>query len=137
MIGRMTSDGATSYTRINLTQVEDSAPKFGYGERQEARFASGDLELVDTGVSYHRIKPGQRQGFGHRHEHAEEVYIVLAGSGRIRIDDDVVELAARDAIRVAPACLRAFEASPEGLEIVAVGQHWAKDGEVVQDFWTD
>src|SRR3954471_3849667 len=114
---------ATSYTLINLTDVEDSAPKFGFSEHQEARFARGDLEAEDTGVSYHRVKPGKRQGFAHRHERAEEVYVVLSGSGRVKLDDEVIELRRLDALRVAPGVTRAFEGGPEGLELLAFGPH--------------
>ena len=76
------------YTLKKLTDVEDSAPKFGYDELQEARFATRDLEAEHTGVSHHRVKPGKRQGFAHKHDEAEEVYVVLKGSGRIKLDDD-------------------------------------------------
>src|SRR5436190_15159873 len=97
------------YTVKKLTEVEDSAPKFGYGELQEARFATGDLEGEHTGVSHHRVKPGKRQGFGHKHENAEEVYVVVSGSGRMKLDDEIVDLEPLDAIRVAPGVIRAFE----------------------------
>src|SRR5690349_16246478 len=107
-----------SYTHIRLLDVNDSAPKFGFEENQEARFATEDLEAERTGVSFHRVKPSQRQGFAHRHEEAEEVYVVTAGSGRVRLDDDIVELAQYDAVRVAPQVARQFEAGPDGLELL-------------------
>ncbi|HEV2074907.1 MAG TPA: hypothetical protein VGR10_01570, partial [Thermoleophilaceae bacterium] len=69
------------YTHRKLSEVEDSAAKFGFGEVQEARFANADLETEQTGLSYHRVKPGKRQAFGHRHDEAEEVYVVISGSG--------------------------------------------------------
>ena len=82
----------TPYTLKKLTEVEDSAPKFGYGELQEARFATGDLDATETGVSLHRVKPGKRQGFAHKHDEAEEVYVVIGGSGRVKLDDEIVEI---------------------------------------------
>jgi len=91
-----------SYTLKRLSEVEDSAPKFGFAEHQESRFANADLEAEQTGVSFHRVKPGKRQAFAHRHHQAEEVYVVLAGSGRVKLDDDIVELERLDALRVAP-----------------------------------
>src|SRR5215208_2323268 len=97
---------ATAYTKKKLTEVEDSAPKFGYEEMQEARFATKDLETEDTGVSHLRVKPGKRQGFAHKHEEAEEVYVVIAGAGRVKLDDEVVEIAELDAIRVSPGVVR-------------------------------
>src|SRR6476619_300315 len=109
------------YTLKKLTDVEDSAPKFGYQELQEARFATRDLEAEDTGVSFHRVKPGKRQGFAHRHDEAEEVYVVIGGSGRVKLDDDIVDLERLDAVRLAPDVTRQFEGGPEGIEILVFG----------------
>lgn len=128
---------AAAYTLKNLSEVEDSAVRFGVGDVQEARFANDDLEVEQTGLSYHRLRPGRRQGFGHRHETAEEVYVVLSGSGRVKIDDEIVELRARDAIRLAPQVSRAFEAGDEGLEFVVFGPRSPGDGELLPDWWTD
>jgi mannose-6-phosphate isomerase-like protein (cupin superfamily) len=125
------------YTLANLRAVEDAAPKFGFAEVQQARFANGALDTEQTGLAYHCIMPGMRQAFAHRHERAEEVYVVLRGGGRVKLDEDVLELAALDALRVAPAVTRAFEAGPEGLELLAFGPRHAGDGELEPDFWTD
>ncbi len=125
------------FTRKKLIDVEDSAPKFGFGEVQEARFARKDLEAEHTGVSHFRLKAGKRSAFAHKHEQAEEVYVVLAGSGRMKLDDDIIEIGALDAIRVAPHVTRAFEAGAEGLELISVGPHHDGDGEIVKDWWTD
>ena len=90
-----------------------------------------------TGVSLFRLRPGKRSPFTHRHTAAEEVYVVLGGSGRVKLDDELLDVAALDCIRVAPATARAFEAGPDGLEFLAVGAHHPGDGEPVQDPWTD
>ncbi len=127
----------TSFTHKQLTDVKDSAPGFGFEDHQEARFATGDLDAEDTGVSFHRVKPGMRQGFGHRHDAAEEVYVVVSGSGRAKLDDEIVELAQLDALRVSPEVTRAFEAGEQGLELVAFGPRHEGDGDIVPDFWTD
>jgi mannose-6-phosphate isomerase-like protein (cupin superfamily) len=127
----------STYTLKKLTEVEDSAPKFGYGELQEARFANSDLQAEHTGVSHLRVKAGKRQGFAHKHEQAEEVYVVLTGSGRVKLDDEIVEVEALDAIRVAPGVIRAFEAGPDGLELLAVGPRHEGDGELIHGWWTD
>ena len=128
----------TPYTLKKLTDVEDSAVKFGYSEQQEAHFAKDDLETTETGVSFHRVKAGQRQAFGHKHDDAEEVYVVVAGSGRIKLDDEIVGLTRLDAIRVAPTVIRAFEAGPDAdLELLAFGPRHDGDGEVIQGWWTD
>ena len=128
---------AAPYTLKKLTDVEDSAPKFGFDEVQEARFANGDLETDHTGVSHLRVKAGKRQAFAHRHDEAEEVYVVLAGSGRLKLDDQIVEVEPLDAIRVAPGVIRKFEGGPDGIEVLAVGPRHDGDGELIQDWWTD
>jgi mannose-6-phosphate isomerase-like protein (cupin superfamily) len=97
------------FTYKKLEEVEDVAPKFGFGEVQEARFARQALDAERTGVSLFRIKPGQRQSVGHKHDEAEEVYVVLQGSGRVKLGDEIVDL----------------------------GQHHAGDGELVRDWWAD
>jgi mannose-6-phosphate isomerase-like protein (cupin superfamily) len=126
-----------SFTHKKLSEVEDSAPKFGIDELQEARFAKYDLDAEQTGVSLMRVKPGKRQGFGHKHENCEEVYVVLSGSGRVKLDDEIVEVEALDAVRVAPGVTRQFEAGPDGLEMLAVGPRSDGDGEVIPGWWSD
>ena len=128
---------ATPFTLKNLRDVEDSAQKFGIGEIQEARFAKDELGAEQTGFSHHRVKPGKRQAFGHRHDRAEEVYVVLSGSGRAKLEEEIVELDVLDAIRVAPGVTRAFQAGPEGLELLAFGPRADGDGELVQGWWRD
>jgi mannose-6-phosphate isomerase-like protein (cupin superfamily) len=126
------------YTKKNLREVEDSAPKFGFEENQEAHFATEDLDAEQTGVSFHFVKPGKRQGFGHRHEKAEEVYVVISGSGRMKLDEEVIQVAELDAIRVAPTVTRQFEADDEGLRLVVSGPRHEGDGELVlEGFWED
>lgn len=121
-----------SYTIKNLREVEDVAPRFGFDAIQEARFPWRDLGAQDTGLAYHVVKPGQRGG-AHRYEAAEEIYVVIAGSGRINLDGEVTELAPLDAIRVAPSVARAFEAGADGLELLAFGPHREGDGELLGD----
>jgi len=125
------------YTVKKLTDVKDSAAEFGTGDVMEARFAKDDLDAERTGVSHHRIKPGKRQPFGHQHEQAEEIYVVLGGSGRLKLDDEVIEVEPLDAIRVAPEVVRAFEAGPGGIEVLAMGARHDGDGEIVPGWWSD
>lgn len=125
------------YTLKKLMDVKDVAPDFGLGDFQQVRFANDDLEVERTGFTHLRINPDTRPPFAHRHQEAEEVYVVLAGSGRAKLDDDVVEIEALDTIRVAPTVTRAFEAGPDGLDVLAFGARHAGDGEVVEGWWTD
>jgi mannose-6-phosphate isomerase-like protein (cupin superfamily) len=122
---------------MKLTDVKDSAPEFGMEEVQEARFAKGDLDAEKTGVSHQRLKPGQRNPFGHKHEDAEEVYVVIGGSGRMKLDDEIIEVERLDAIRVSPEVVRAFEAGDDGIEVLAVGARHDGDGEVIPGWWSD
>jgi mannose-6-phosphate isomerase-like protein (cupin superfamily) len=107
---------------------QDSSPHLGIHLT-----AQGALDAEDTGFSYHIVKPDKRQGFAHRHDKAEEVYVVIGGTGRVNLDGEVVELQRLDAIRVAPAVARAFEAGPDGLELLAFGPHHEGDGELIHD----
>ena len=124
-----------SYTIKNLTETADSAVKFGFSDMGEAHFATEELDAEKTGISYQVLKPGKRQAFGHRHDKAEEVYVVLSGSGRVRLDDEIVEIERLDAIRVAPSVMRAFEAGDDGMEYVAFGPRHEKDGDIDKEFW--
>jgi mannose-6-phosphate isomerase-like protein (cupin superfamily) len=81
------------------------------------------------------VKPCQREAFSHRHRTAEEIYVVLSGAGRVKLDDELVELSRLDAVRVSPGVARAFEAGPDGLEVLIFGPHVDGDGEIVADFW--
>jgi mannose-6-phosphate isomerase-like protein (cupin superfamily) len=125
------------YTKKNLRDVDDAAVKGGFTEHQEARFATGDLDAESTGVSFHVVKAGKRQAFGHLHEEAEEVYVVVAGEGRMKLDDDVIDVGPLDAVRVAPPVKRAFEAGDGDLELIAFGPRHEGDGEILPGWWTD
>ncbi len=122
----------------NLREVEDVAPKFGFSEVQAARFPRTDLGAETIGLAYHIVRPGKRQAFAHRHEQAEEIYVVLSGEGRMKLDDEILSVGPMDAIRVAPEVARAFEAGDEPLELLVFGPRHEKDGEVLRDdFWGD
>jgi mannose-6-phosphate isomerase-like protein (cupin superfamily) len=128
---------AAPYTIFKLTEAEDQAAKHGFSDFQEARFPNEELATEQTGLMHLRLKPGVRQPFAHRHNRAEEVYVVLSGSGRVRLDDEILDVGPLDAVRVAPEVTRAFEAGPDGLELLAVGARHPGDAEVVPDWWTD
>jgi mannose-6-phosphate isomerase-like protein (cupin superfamily) len=125
------------YTHISLEDVGDAAPANGFGDRWEARVARTALDAQDTGVTHLRLRPGKRSPFAHRHAQAEEIYVILRGSGRIKLDEHLADVRPLDAIRVAPHVVRAFEAGPDGLELLAFGAHHGADGEPVADPWVD
>jgi uncharacterized cupin superfamily protein len=128
-----------THTIKNLKEVEDSAPKFGMGDVLEARFAREELGLERSGVSYQRLRPDSRLPFGHKHSEQEELYVVVAGSGRIKLDDEIVDLRQWDAVRIAPGTMRCLEAGSEGLEVVEFGapNNDNADVEMVQGWWSD
>ncbi|MGH2994636.1 MAG: cupin domain-containing protein [Solirubrobacterales bacterium] len=126
-----------SFTVKNLREAEDLALKHGFSETQEARFPRGDLDAEATGLAYLVLRPGKRQPFAHRHNEAEEIYVVLSGGGRVRLDDEVLEVGAMDAVRIAPQVTRAFEAGEDGLELLVFGPRHDGDAEMVPDFWSD
>jgi len=126
-----------SYTIKNLADVEDMAPKNGFGEVGEAHFARQALEAERTGIAYHVLRPNKRQAFAHRHDDAEEINVVISGGGRVKLDDEICEIRALDAIRVAPSVTRQFEAGPEGMTYVVIRPHHEKDGDIFPGWWAD
>ena len=125
------------YTLKNLKQVENMAEKHGMGDGLEARFASKELSLEKLGMSYQRLAPNFRIPFGHHHAQQEEVYVVVGGSGRIKLEDE--ELEQWDAIRVPKETTRNLEAGPNGIEFLAFGAPATGpgDAELLQGWWSD
>jgi quercetin dioxygenase-like cupin family protein len=127
----------SNYTKLNLLELEDSV-----GERSteiEGRFGRTKLGARDLGVSHWRYAPGFRNPVAHKHREQEEAYVVVAGSGRMLLDGEVVGLRQWDTVRVAPEVVRAFEAGPDGLEFIAVGgpKPEGGDGETGSADWPD
>jgi quinol monooxygenase YgiN/mannose-6-phosphate isomerase-like protein (cupin superfamily) len=123
------------WAKRNVAECRDLAQGTPMGEVGQARFPTLELGAERTGVSVQALQPGARQAFGHRHQRAEEVYLVLGGSGRAALDDEVVELAERDLLRVGPEVSRAFEAGDDGLELIAVGARHQGDAEALPGWW--
>jgi mannose-6-phosphate isomerase-like protein (cupin superfamily) len=127
-----------AYTKTNLRDVENQAPNFGMPEEMEARFARSAIEGETLGLTHMKLAPGFRIPFGHKHADQEEVYVVVRGSARVKVDDEVVELEEWDAIRFAKDTMRNMEAGPEGVEYLAFGAgDDPRDAEMVQDWWQD
>jgi quercetin dioxygenase-like cupin family protein len=127
----------SNWTIINLLDVEDSAA--GKMDGLEVRMARKDLDSRDLGVSLFRYAPNLRNPMSHSHREQEEAYVVVSGSGRMRLDDEVRDLRQWDVVRVAPEVLRAFEAGPDGLDVVAVGgpKPEGGDGVIAESPWPD
>ena len=128
---------ATTHAICNLDAAEDVAPKDGMGDMGQARFVRGDLGAERIGLSHYRMNPGRRVGFGHRHGESEEVYVVLAGSGRFKVEDEVFGVADKEVVYCPPSAMREWEAGPDGLELLAFGGHTEGDTEMQPEWWTD
>jgi mannose-6-phosphate isomerase-like protein (cupin superfamily) len=126
------------YTHLNLKEVEDQAPKFGLSEL-EFRSAKVPLELEHAGISYLRIAPNYRMPFGHNHKTQEEVYVLVSGSLRMKLEEDIIDLKPFDAVRVPKGTMRGFEGGPEGAEVIAIGAPRTGSGDAVtaQEWWSD
>ena len=127
------------YTLLNVKDdIENMAERFGLAPDIEARFGRRPLGLEGGGFSYQKLAPNVQGSTGHRHRVQEEVYVVLSGSGRVKIEGEIRELRQWDALRVAAPVARGFESGPDGLELLAIGGPIGGDrGEIVQGWWSD
>jgi quercetin dioxygenase-like cupin family protein len=107
------------YAIVNLLEIDDSAG--GRVPGLEMRFSRKYLGSRDLGVTHVRYPPNLRNPGSHSHREQEEAYVVVAGSGRIRLDDEVHDIRQWDVVRVAPEVVRTFEAGPDGLDLIAIG----------------
>ena len=125
----------SAFTKINLKEIDSAANNSDV----EARLGRKHLDSEHLGVSYFRYGPGYRSKSAHSHREQEEAYIVVGGSGRVKLDDEIVELRQWDVVRVAPSTIRAFEGGSDGLELIAVGSDRPADGDGVrvEDWWVD
>ena len=128
-----------NYTKLNLRgDVEDQAPKFGMDDL-EFHTARVPLELENSGLSFLRIAPNFRMPFGHTHNEQEEVYVLVNGSARLKLDEEVLELEPWDAVRIPKATMRNLEGGPDGAEVILFGapNTGSGDAEMKQGWWTD
>jgi quercetin dioxygenase-like cupin family protein len=119
----------SDYAIVNLTDLDDVI-----GDRLdglEARFARKHLGSGELGISRFTYEPNVRNPGGHSHREQEEAYVIVGGSGRVRLDDEIRDIRQWDVIRVAPAVVRAFEAGPDGLDVIAVGGQKPEEGDGV------
>jgi mannose-6-phosphate isomerase-like protein (cupin superfamily) len=127
------------YTRVNLDELKDMAAGGAMSPGVEARFARMPLEMEKGGLGWFRMAPGFRFPFGHTHREQEEVYVVVSGSARMKLGEEIVELATHDAVRVSPETMRGLEAGPDGAEVLVFGapDTGNSDTEMARGWWTD
>jgi mannose-6-phosphate isomerase-like protein (cupin superfamily) len=132
-----------AFTHRNIKDdLEDVGHRFDGSPDLEFRLATVPLELEQSGLGYQRVPPGYRFPYGHTHKEQEEVYVVLRGSGRMKLDDEIIEIREMDAVRVPPGTWRGYEAGPDGLEIFVIGapnlgDSPREDVEGTRDWWAD
>lgn len=122
------------WKKVNFSEVPDVSPD---GVAIEWRFARKSLGSPELGVSRFTYEPGARMPWGHRHKSQEEIYVVVSGNGRAKLEEQIIEVGPGDAIRVAPSVARSFEAGPDGMEVICIGGHKqeGQDGIRVEGFW--
>jgi mannose-6-phosphate isomerase-like protein (cupin superfamily) len=128
------------YTKLSLKQdVEDQAPKFDMSPQLEFRTAGGPLETENGAISYLRVAPNFRMPFGHTHSEQEEVYVLVSGNARIKLDDEVLELRPLDAVRISRETMRNLEGGPDGAELILYGapNTGMGDAQMSQGWWSD
>jgi mannose-6-phosphate isomerase-like protein (cupin superfamily) len=105
----------------------------------EFRSARVPLEMENAGVSYLRVAPNFRMPFGHQHNVQEEVYVLVNGSAKLKLDDDVIDLKPLDAVRIHRETMRNIEGGPEGAELIAFGAPNTGPGDapMTQGWWMD
>jgi mannose-6-phosphate isomerase-like protein (cupin superfamily) len=128
------------YSTMNLREVENQGEKFGVDpDEMQIRMAKDPLNCAHAGISYLRLGPGYRVPFGHTHKRQEEIYVLVSGRARMKLEDELVELEPFTAVRVAPSTMRGFEGGPDGAELIAIGapRTGSGDADVENGWWSD
>lgn len=126
----------SDWTKTNFDDIESFT---GHDAPVIAKFGRSHIDSEELGVSRFTYSADSKAPFGHKHGSQEEAYVVVSGSGRMKLDNEVIDLVQWDLVRVAPDVVRAFEAGPDGLDLICVGGRRPEegDGEMVDDFWDD
>lgn len=127
----------STHAKVNLEQVKDVAPDFGMAETCQSRFIRNATGAERIGLAFYRMHPGRRLGFGHSHGSDEEMYLVLSGSGRFKVGDEVLDVGPRDVVYVPPQDIREWEAGPDGMELIAFGGHTEGETQLTPGWWSD
>jgi mannose-6-phosphate isomerase-like protein (cupin superfamily) len=133
----------SGFSRVNLkADLDDLGSNFDGDPGLEFRAATKALGLEHSGLTYQRVPPGVRFPYGHTHKTQEEVYVVVGGGGRMKVDDEVIDLREWDAVKVPPGAWRGYEAGPGGLVMLVIGapslgDNPRDDVEGTRDWWSD
>jgi mannose-6-phosphate isomerase-like protein (cupin superfamily) len=128
----------SDYTIKRLEEVDDVLGDYP----GEMRMMTTDLEAEQVAFSYRRMPQhtGGKGSYGHRHNTQEEIYFVVSGKLQFKLDDDVVDVDAGTAVRVAPETWRSvWNDEPEDAELIIVSKRVEggsrEDAEYKEDFW--
>jgi gentisate 1,2-dioxygenase len=129
----------SDYTIVNLGDIENVAPKFQMPDGMDVRFPKRDLGCTIGGIGIEKLPAGVRTPFGHTHSEQEEIYVIAEGSGRIKLDDEVLDLRQWDILRIGPGVMRNLEAGYDGITLIAFGAPLGEesDGELHHGWWSD
>ena len=129
----------SDYTALQLDEVDDQAPNLGLPSDFELRMARVPLNCEKCGLSLQRLAPRWRQPMGHNHNQQEEIVVLVHGSARLKLGDDLIEMRPWTAVRIAPETMRSLEGGPEGAELIVVGapNTGPGDAKIVPGWWND
>jgi len=125
------------YTVVEAAQVADVLGDYP----GEMRFFADDLETEQVAFTYRRMpaQTGSKGAYGHRHRTQEEVYFVIDGRLQFKLEDEIVEVGPRTAVRVAPSTVRGvWNEGPDDAHLVICSTRAAdpeSEGEMVEGFW--
>jgi mannose-6-phosphate isomerase-like protein (cupin superfamily) len=125
----------------SVCRLDDAPDVFGGRYPGAMKMLAGPLQTEQVAFTYRTMPQhsGGKGSYGHRHKTQEEVYLVVSGELQFKLDDDVIDVPARTAVRVAPGTVRSvWNERPEEAELVIVSVRLADtadDVELVEDFW--
>jgi len=128
----------SAYSVCDVGEVPDV---FGGKYPGEMKMLTGPLGTEQVAFTYRRMPQhsGGKGSYGHRHKSQEEVYYVVSGELQFKLEDDVVDVPAGTAVRVAPGTVRSVWNERTGdAELLIVStriDHVRDDVELVEDFW--
>lgn len=109
----------------------------------EMRLLTQDLECEQVAVSYRRMPQhtGGKGSYGHYHRTQEEVYVVVSGRLQFKLGDEVIDVDAGGAVRVAPETARSvWNDEPADAELIIVStklDDQSNEHGKVEDFWPE
>jgi mannose-6-phosphate isomerase-like protein (cupin superfamily) len=105
------------------------------------RMLTSALGAQQVALTHREMPPGSggKGGYGHRHKTQEELYFVVSGTLQFKLEDEVIDVPAGTAVRIAPGVTRSvWNAGPDDAQLIMCSvrvDDVRADVEMVQDFW--